>query len=156
MFGSASSSLAASLPSQSAFFASIRPTFFYEAWKVKFFVTGHTDPPGRLKIVLTCPIASAGPAAPRCGVEGTFALALPSIRVGAVFGRAPYSVFAQGRLREPGGGGSISRSVEAPSLVTRSAYGTPPLRTFFSWSSCRLAPGQLLVTAPSGNAPVCK
>jgi len=59
------------------------PTF-YETWKVKFFVTGHTDPRRPLKIVLTSPLASAGPAAPRCGVEGLFALALPSIRVGAV------------------------------------------------------------------------
>jgi hypothetical protein len=30
------------------------PTF-YEAWKVKFFVTGHTDPGGLLKIVLPVP-----------------------------------------------------------------------------------------------------
>ena len=59
------------------------PTF-YETRKVKFFVTGHTDPGGQLKMVLTCPITSAGPAAPHCGVEGLFALALPSIRVGTV------------------------------------------------------------------------
>ena len=137
------------------------PTFyeaFYEAWKVKFFVTGHTDPGGQLKIVLTCPIAPAGPAAPRCAASR---VSLPShyllsVSARSVFGRAPYSVFAQGRLREPGGGGSISRSVEAPSLVTRSVYGTPPVRTFFPRSSCRPASAQTLVTAPSGNAPVSK
>jgi len=59
------------------------PTF-YEAWKVKFFIAGHTVSRGQYEIVLTCPISSPGPAAPRCGVEGLFALALPSIRVGTV------------------------------------------------------------------------
>jgi hypothetical protein len=31
------------------------PTF-YEAWKVKFFITGHTDPRGQLKILLPVPL----------------------------------------------------------------------------------------------------
>ena len=59
------------------------PTF-YEARKVKFSVAGHTDPWGQFPIILTCPSCDSGPAAPRCGVEGLFALALPSIRVGTV------------------------------------------------------------------------
>jgi len=132
------------------------PTF-YEARKVKFSVTGHTDPWGQFPIILACPSCDSGPAAPRCGVEGLFALALPSIRVGTIClaeHHIPCSL--EGDLGEPGGGGSISRSVEATSLVTRSVYGTPPIRTFFSRSSCWPASAQTLVTAPSGNAPVCK
>ena len=71
------------------------PTFyeaFYEAWKVKFFVTGHTDPGGQLKIVLTCPIAPAGPAAPRCAASR---VSLPSHYLLSVSARSvwPSTIF---------------------------------------------------------------
>ena len=65
------------------------PTF-YEARKVKFSVAGHTDPWGQFPIILTCPSCDSGPAAPRCGVEGLFALALPSIRVADIW---PSTIF---------------------------------------------------------------
>jgi len=110
---------------------------------------------GQQTIVLTCPVAIPGPAAPRCGVEGPFALALPSIRVALSVAEHPIPCSLEsdcGSLR----GGSISRSVKAPSLETRSVHGTPPSRTLSSCSSFCPASVQALVVAPSGNAPVCR